>query len=233
MSTNETWQDDNELFSLIKDKLFTAVIGDVMDVMGYQQQFLPAIIKSVQEQPLLVGRAMTVLEADVFHSSNGKSNEALLDRAFGKMFEALDDLKENEIYICSGSSPNYALWGELMSTRAKQLGAVGAIVNGYHRDTHGIKRIGFPTYSLGAYAQDQGPRGKVIGWRVPLKIGGTLVNNGDILIADIDGVCVVPKSIEQEVFQRAFDKASKEKLVQKALENGMSTVEAWDTFGIM
>ena len=113
------------------------------------------------------------------------------------------------------------------------MGGVGAIVNGYHRDTHGIKRLNFPTFSFGSYAQDQGPRGKVIAWRVPIQMEGTAINNGDILVGDIYGVCVVPKALVDEVFVRAFEKASAEKKVIKALEDGMTTVEAWDHFAIM
>jgi len=233
MKNKTLWNNDKELFDLVRRELFTGVVGDVMDSLGYQHQFLPPQVRALQPEHLLIGRAMTVLEADVFHHTNGKSDQPVMDRAFGVMFSALDDLKEDEIYICNGSSPRYALWGELMSTKAKQLGAVGAIVNGYHRDTKGILALNFPTFSLGAYAQDQGPRGKVIAWRVPIEIEGVRINDGDILIGDIDGVCVVPKQIEQEVFIKSLEKASTEKLVQKALEAGMSTVEAWDKFGVM
>src|SRR6187455_3044822 len=75
------------------------------------------------------------------------------------MLRALDELKANEVYICTGGSPRYALWGELMSTRAQTLGAAGAVVDGYHRDTRGIRRLGFPVFSYGSYAQDQRVRG--------------------------------------------------------------------------
>ncbi|MCH2058743.1 MAG: RraA family protein [Thalassotalea sp.] len=233
MKNNTPWNNDKELFELVRRELFTGVVGDVMDSLGYQHQFLPPQVRALQPEKLLIGRAMTVLEADVFHHTNGKSDQPVMDRAFGVMFDALDDLKEDEIYICSGSSPRYALWGELMSTKAKQLGAVGAIVNGYHRDTKGILALNFPTFSFGAYAQDQGPRGKVIAWRVPIEIEGVRINDGDILIGDIDGVCVIPKQIEQEVFIKSLEKASTEKLVQKSLQEGMSTVDAWDQFGVM
>ena len=149
------------------------------------------------------------------------------------MLEALDDLKRNEIYICTGSSPTYALWGELMSTRAMKLGAVGAVVDGYSRDTTGILQMNFPTFSYGRYAQDQAPRGKVIDFRVPLEIGGVRVNSGDIVFGDIDGVCIVPREAETEVITKALEKARGEKLVKKAIEGGMSAREAFDKFGIM
>ena len=149
------------------------------------------------------------------------------------MFEALDDLKRNEVYICSGSSPNYALWGGLMSTRAIKLGAAGAVLHGWSRDTNEVLNLNFPTFSYGGYAQDQGPRGKVIDYRVPIEIEGTRINPGDIIYGDRDGVLVVPKDVVDEAFVGAIEKARGEQLVKKSLENGMSTVDAFDKFGIM
>jgi len=137
------------------------------------------------------------------------------------------------VYICTGASPTYALWGELMSARAKKLGAAGAVVDGYSRDTHGILKIDFPTFSYGRYAQDQAPRGKVIDFRVPLSIKGVHIDSGDIVLGDIDGVCIVPKEAEEEVFRLAIEKGRGEKMVQKKIEEGMSAKEAFDTYGIM
>ncbi|NWJ53231.1 MAG: RraA family protein, partial [Bacteroidetes bacterium] len=155
------------------------------------------------------------------------------NKSFGVMLEALDDLKKNEVYVCSGSSPHYALWGELMSTRAMMLGAVGAVVNGYSRDTEGILKMNFPTFSYGRFAQDQAPRGKVIDYRVPLQIDEVLVNPGDIVIGDMDGVCVIPQEIEETVVIQALEKARGEKTVQKAILQGMSARDAFDKYGIM
>ena len=87
-------------------------------------------------------------------------------KPFGLMLEALDDLRPNEVYVATGGSFRYALWGELMSTRARYLGAAGAVLNGFVRDAAGIEALGFPTFCRGLYAQDQGPRGKVIDFRV-------------------------------------------------------------------
>src|SRR3712207_9326489 len=100
--------------------------------------------------------------ADVFAETHDPSGTGFVSEPFGLMFRAREYLKAGEFYICSGASPRYALWGELMSTRAIKLGAAGAVVDGYHRDTRGILRLGFPTFSYGGYAQDQAPRGKVI-----------------------------------------------------------------------
>lgn len=227
------WKNDKELFKLIREELFTAVVGDIMDTMGYLHQFLPPQVQPLRDDMKIAGRAMTVLEADTFEKVTSNSPNPIMGQAFGLMLEALDDLKEDEVYICSGSSPRYALWGELMSTRAKILGAAGAVVNGYSRDTKGILHLNFPTFSYGRYAQDQGPRGKVIDYRCPIEIGEARVNDGDIIIGDMDGVCVVPREIEEDVIKGALEKARGEKTVAKAIAGGMSARESWDTYGIM
>lgn len=215
---------DDELFALARRELFTAVVGDVMDKLGLRHQFLPPRIQPLDRSMVTIGRAMTVLEADCFDEG---------DKPFGLMLEALDGLRKNEIYICTGGSPSYACWGELMSIRALGCGAAGAVMNGYSRDTRGILRLNFPVFSLGSYAQDQGPRGRVIDYRVPLEIEGVRVEPGDIVFGDLDGVCVIPQRAEIEVFKAAIEKARGEKTVQAALEQGMSAADAFARFGIL
>ncbi len=226
-------QSDREIFQSARRELFSAVIGDVMDKMGLLRQFLPPTIVPLDRSMVVCGRAMTVLEADVFEESVAGSHNPLSARPFGLMMDALDDLKTGEVYICTGASPRYALWGELMSVRARQCGAAGAIVDGYSRDTRGILALGFPAFSHGSYAQDQGPRGKVIDFRIPIQIGQARIAPGDILFGDLDGVCVVPRAAEQEVLARAFEKARKEKTVRNALEEGMTSKAAFEKFGIL
>ena len=111
--------------------------------------------------------------------------------------------------------------------------AAGAVVNGYSRDTKGILALDFPCFSYGPYAQDQAPRGKVIDYRVPIEMEGVRINDGDILVGDIDGVCVVPREIEEEVFTRALEKARGERMVLKKIQEGMKARDAFDTYGIM
>ena len=149
------------------------------------------------------------------------------------MLQALDDLRPDEVYVCTGASPEYALWGELMSTRAITLDAAGAVVDGYSRDTQGILQLGFPTFSYGGYAQDQGPRGKVIDFRVPLEIGGVRLEPGDLLFGDLDGVCIIPRAAEEEVVRKALEKAREESVLERALREGMSATEAFARYGIM
>ena len=228
--TEKTWNSDEELFTLMTQELFSAVVGDIMDEMGYFHQFLPPPIQSLDPNTMMAGRAMTVLEADITDISTDTMQK---DKPFGLMLEALDDLKKNEIYICSGSEKPYALWGELMSIRARKLGSAGAVLNGYSRDTKGILDLSFPVFSYGSYAKDQGPRGKVIAYRVPIVLGEVKIHPGDIVFGDRDGVCVVPQSIEVQVILQALKKARGENLVRKAILEGMTASEAFQKYGIM
>lgn len=230
---SKLWSNDEELFKLARQELFVAVVGDIMDKLGFYHQFLPPTIRPLDSKMVVMGRAMTVLEADYLPDENNTSSNPTLSQPFGLMLDALDNLQVNEVYTCTGGSPKYALWGELMSTRAMKLGATGAVMNGYARDTHGILDLEFPTFCFGSYAQDQAPRGRVIDYRVPIEIEGTKVNPGDIVFGDVDGVCIVPREAEDDIFNGAIEKARGEKMVRKAIEAGMSARDAFEKYGIL
>jgi regulator of RNase E activity RraA len=227
------WKDDREFFALVREELFTSVVGDIMDKLHLYHQYLPPAIQPLRQDMVLVGRAMPVLSVDVFQERIVGSANKLMEKPFGLMLEALDDLRTNEVYVNTGSSPRNALWGELMSIRARQLGATGAVLNGYSRDTKAILSLNFPTFSWGRYGQDAGPRYKVIDFRISVEIGGVLVRPGDIIFGDLDGVLVVPRDAEEDIFSKAIEKARGEKLVRKALEEGSTAVKAFEKFGIM
>lgn len=233
MNHARLWKSDDEMFSIAQRELFTCVIGDVMDKLGFQHQFLPPQIQPLRQDMVVIGRAMPVLSVDVFTERIAGTASSLMDRPFGLMLEALDDLKKNEVYLNTGSSPRNALWGELMSTRANKLGARGAVLNGYVRDTKAILKLNFPTFAFGSYGQDSAPRYKVVDFRIPLEIGQVRIRPGDILFGDIDGVLAVPAEAEDEVFALALQKARGEKSVRQAIEAGSSAVEAFSKFGIM
>ena len=233
MELELTYANDDELFAKSREGLFTAVVGDVMDMMGHTHQFLSPMIQPLRQDMVTIGRAMPVLEADDDGGEGPGRQNPLFNQPFGLMLTALDDLKKNEIYICAGSSPRYALWGELMSTCAMNQGAAGAVMDGYSRDTRGILELNFPVFSYGRYAQDQRPRGKVLDFRCTIQMNGVTIAPGDIVFGDMDGVCVVPRAIEAEVMRRAWAKAHGEKRVFQAIKGGMKAQAAWDTFGIL
>lgn len=223
----------DKILARCRRELFSSVIGDVMDMLGYTRQFLPPTIRPLHEDMVVCGRAMTVLQANDDGGEGADRVNPVFNQPFGLMLRALDDLKEDEVYICSGASPCYALWGELMSTAARNRGAVGAVLNGYSRDTRGILNIGFPTFSMGRYGLDQRHRGKVVDFRCRIRFGEVMIEPGDLVFGDLDGVCVVPQAIEKEVLARSFEKAQGERQVFKAIQNGLGAQASWDRFGIM
>ena len=228
------WKNDEDLYQIAKKELSVALVGDLLDKLGFRYQFIAQNIKPVSNDMVIIGRAKTVVECDVDKIPvNGKDGEKLIKEPFGLMFMALDSLKPNEVYVCDGASYDYALWGGLMSTRAMHLGATGALVNGFHRDTNEILKLGFPTFSMGSYAQDQGPRGKVVDYDCPIRFSGIKINPGDLIYGDRDGVIIVPDEVVTEAFSGAIEKARGEKTVQKALESGMSSMDAFKKYGIM
>ena len=121
-----SWANDDELFEIMKTELYTAVVGDILDTMHYYHQFLPQKIQPMSENMIVAGRAMPVAECDIDNLTDEMKNSPLFNQPFGLMLDALDDLKKNEVYICSGASPDYALVGEIMCTRMKHLGWSGS-----------------------------------------------------------------------------------------------------------
>ena len=223
---------DVELFKMLRGELFTAVVGDVLDAMGLRRQFLPPGLAPLKLGTKLAGRAMPVLEADTYDLI-GPGQGPLTKAPFGLLFRALDDLKPGEVYIANAPSLKYALWGGLMTTRALHLKAAGAVLDGFVRDAGEIEGLGFPVFSRGLYAQDQGPRGKVVDFRCALEIGGVRIETGDLVFGDREGVLIIPKAAEQEAIRRAREKMNTENKVADAIRAGMSTAAAFEKFGVM
>lgn len=221
----------DDILETIRRELFSAVVGDVLDAAGMTQQFLPPEIRPMVNQGVMVGRAMPVLEADCAGPEVAHLGEP---KPFGLMLEALDDLRPGEVYLCSGASPTYALWGALMTTRALHLGAAGAVLDGYCRDSRELAQLGFPVFATGRYAQDQGVRGRVIDFRCALRLrNGVVVQPGDIVVGDVDGVAVIPSEHEGAIVGRALEKARGENLVRTALQRGVSACDAFKQYGVM
>jgi 4-hydroxy-4-methyl-2-oxoglutarate aldolase len=215
---------DAELFATIRKDLYTAVVGDVLDHMGHRLHFLPPAIRPLRSDMVVVGRAAPVIVGDAPGTAEDR---------FGKLLDALDSLREHDVSITNGGQTAYSLWGELMATRAQQLKAAGAVMNGYCRDEAGILELGFPTFCWGSYALDMSFRGKVLAYGEPTKVGEVPVSPGDLVFGDRDGVLIVPARLVNEVFERAMEKVHGENLVREAFRKGMSAVEAFDKFGVM
>ncbi len=216
--------DDSEIFELFRAELYTPVVGDVLDTLGRVHQFLPQPIQPMLTGMKLIGRAMPALMIDV----HGPQAEP-----FGKLTEALDQLESGDIYLASGGAMRCAYWGEILTATARARGANGAVVNGFHRDTPQVLEQDWPVFSRGRFAQDSGVRTKVIDYRCPIEVGPVTVEPGDLVFGDLDGVVVIPRALEDEVIERALDKARGEKLVRQEIEGGMSSTAAFAKYGIL
>lgn len=218
------WTDDHELFALMRRTLYTPVVGDILDQHGRFHQFLPPAVRPLLPSMQVVGRAMPVLQADA---------SGVPARPFGLMCEALDDLRPGEIYIATGGTMQSANWGEIMTAAARTRGATGAVVNGWHRDTPQVLAQGWPVFSRGPWAQDSGPRMQVVAFRCRIEVEGTVVEPGDIVFGDIDGVVVIPRDLVGPVVTAALEKARGEKLVRTEIEGGMLCADAFARHGIL
>lgn len=215
---------DAELFTLMKSTLYTPVVGDILDTLGLTHQFLPARIRPLRGDLKIAGRAMPVLVCDVFGPQ---------DKPFGYLTEALDQLETGEVWVGSRIVQDVAMWGEILTATAQHRGAVGAVVDGYHRDTPQVLARDFPVFSWGGYAQDSSVRTAVRDYRVPIEVGGVRVEPGDLVFGDTDGVLVIPRAVEDDVIDAALIKATTENRVGAAIDRGMTATEAFARFGVL
>ncbi|MDR2390350.1 MAG: RraA family protein [Planctomycetota bacterium] len=218
------WNGQAEMFALMREKLYTPVVGDILDAMGYTHQFLPPEIRPLRDGMKLAGRAMTVLMIDVFGPQK---------KPFGLLTEALDQLEADEIYLAAGGIRRCAYWGELLTATARARGAAGAVVDGWHRDTPQVLEQNWPVFSRGGYAQDSGVRTQVVDFRCRIEVGRATVEDGDLLFGDVDGVLAIPAAAADEALEKALEKAAGEKMVRKAIESGMTATSAFAKFGIL
>jgi len=218
------WKSDAELFALLTRELYTPVVGDILDDLGYTHQFLSQPIQPLREEMKLAGRAMPVVMIDVF----GKQK-----KPFGLLTEALDQLQPDEIYLASGGDMRCAYWGEILTATAKKRGAAGAVINGFHRDTPKVLEQNWPVFSRGRFAQDSSVRTQVVDYRCQIEVGQVTVQPGELVFGDLDGVVIVPKKVEVEMIERALAKARGERLVRKEIEAGMSSTAAFKKYGIL
>lgn len=215
---------DPELMEVIRTRLYTAVIGDILDGIGRTHQFLPPEVRPLRPEMRLAGRAMPAVVSEV-HGPQKKP--------FGYLTEALDQLEPSEVYLCPRIVGPVALWGEILTATAQQRGALGAVVDGYYRDTSQVLRRDFPLFGWGSYSQDSSIRTIVADYRVPVEIGGVRINPGDLIVGDIDGVLVIPREVEAEVIEAALTKASTENVVCKAIDAGLSATDAFAKYGVL
>ena len=219
------WENDTELFDMMEEDLYAAVISDALDAAGFRQQAMQHTIRPLLPETVVVGRAMPVLCLDVYE---------IPDEPYQQEIAAVDSLKQDDVLVCStNGSTRICFWGELLSTAAQARGARGAVIDGFIRDIRKIVEMRFPIFTTGITPVDSNGRGEVVTYNVPIEVGGVTVHPGDIVFGDADGVVVIPQSIETQVIEAALEKVSGENRTRDALQEGATLREVYDAFGIL
>ena len=206
--------------------LRAALVSDALDSIGMRDQCLPPQIRAIQPGQHLVGYAFTVAVTTV--SKNPKV-------PYVGLLKALDDLSDGDIFIASGlaEGTNVAIWGELISEASKSRGALGAVCNGYGRDTLLVRNAGFPAFTRGSVPYDSNGRSEVVNHGEPIRIGEVLIYCGDLVVGDDDGVIIVPRDHIREVIEFALAKGLAESKFRNAVRAGAKATEAFQTHQVL
>jgi 4-hydroxy-4-methyl-2-oxoglutarate aldolase len=214
-------------FGDCRARLSTALLSDVLDGMGWRAQVLGRSIRPLDEASVLAGRARTALFMDVYEVVPGENPYAM-------EIALIDDLKRDEIPVFAcGASGRIAPWGELLSTAAKARGAAGALMDGMVRDVRAIRRLGFPVFHGGIGPLDSKGRGKVVATDVTVECAGVAVRPGDFIFGDVDGVIIVPQTVEAQAVALALEKLAGERTTLADLEAGVPLATVFAKYGVL
>ena len=209
----------------MRESLYSAVVSDALDGLGFPRQSPAARLPRLSGSGVLIGRCRTTLWADMDHQD---------PEPYALELQAVDACQGDDVLsAAAGGSMRSGIWGELLTTAVLTRGCVGAIVDGAVRDLRQINAMEFPVYAAGACVYDSLHRQRVIDLDVPVEIGGVRFSPGDLVIADVDGIVVVPQQIEAQAVQNAWDKVHAENEVRDAIRGGMSATDAFRRYGVL
>ncbi|RMG34730.1 MAG: RraA family protein [Planctomycetota bacterium] len=209
----------------LRKSLYSAVVCDALDAVGLKNQSPRVPLLPITGEQVLLGRCKTTLWVDMYHE---------VPNPYELELRAVDEARPDDVLIAAASgSRRSAVWGELLSTASRNRGCVGAVVDGLVRDVRRMKQMQFPVFARGTSPYDSQNRQRVVDIDVPVEIGGVRFHPGDLVIADADGVVVVPREVEREVIGRAWDKVHTENRIREAIRGGMGAQEAYDRFGVL
>ncbi|MFO1324381.1 MAG: RraA family protein [Burkholderiales bacterium] len=211
----------------IRTRLYAAVLSDVLDACGRPNQAMHARIRPLDESLVMAGFARTGAYRETYHVQPGE-NPYELEIAL------VDDLKSDDVVVFScGGSQRIAPWGELLSTASRARGAAGCVTDGLVRDIRAIRELAFPVFHGGIGPLDSKGRGMVAAIDVPVLCAGVLVNPGDLVVGDADGVVVVPRDVEERVLTQAFEKVAGENATRDELRAGAKLADVFARHGIL
>jgi 4-hydroxy-4-methyl-2-oxoglutarate aldolase len=218
---------DLELFKTIERTLYAAAISDTLDELGQRDQAMRETLRPLSPEFVFSGWARTIVCMDMSY---------IPAEPYATEIEAVDSILPGEVVVVStgeATSRRNAPWGELLSTAARARGARGAVVDGLVRDVKKIHQLGFPVFAVGFKPVDSKGRGLVIDYNVPVRCGEVLVNPGDLIFADFDGIVAVPAGMVEETLRLAAEKVSRENNTRRELMEGAYLTEVYEKYGVL
>jgi 4-hydroxy-4-methyl-2-oxoglutarate aldolase len=206
-------------------KIYTAAITDVMDEMGLLRQTLPHTLQPLTPDMRTAGYAFTARGRP--HRGKPRERDATLRR----FLSMLGAVPADSVLVLAANDNEAAHFGELSAEWFRSRRVRGAVIDGSTRDAAYIARVRFPTFCRYRTPQDSVPRWRVSDWGQPLTIGGVRVSLGDLVVADLDGVVIVPRRVAYEVLQRCEKLVGTESKVRTAVKRGMLPLAAYEKFG--
>jgi len=203
--------------------LYTGALTDVLDELGFPQQTLPSSLAALREGMRLAGPAFPVEGRP--HPGND------YDTSVRKILEMLGAVPSHHVVVYQAHDRSSAHLGELSATSLKARGCAGAVINGGCRDIAYILKEDFPVFTDYRTPQDGPPRWELVAWDTTVTIGGVRIAPGDYVVADHDGVVVVPASIRDDVLEKAEVLAQTENKIREAVRAGMLPLEAYELYG--
>jgi regulator of RNase E activity RraA len=227
MTPSLPFDNDAARFAWIRQHLYVPAVCDILDELGHRHQAMHQRLRPLDPNNCtIVGRARTLrwMEADY----------VVEEDPYGLEIDAMDSLRQGDVVVHSTDyAGSNAPWGELMSTVAQRNGATGCICDSQIRDCQRISKMGFPVFYQGIRPLDSKGRGRVMAYDVPVRCGEVLVQPGDLIFTDFDGIVVIPRSIEDQVLRCAAEKAQKENLSRRDLLGGATLRDVYRRYGVL
>ena len=152
----------------------------------------------------------------------------------GNELEAIDSSERDDIIVCAASgSTRSSIWGELLSTAAAIRGCAGVLVDGMVRDVTRMREMSFPIFARGQSRYDSLNRQRVTDFDLTIELAGVVIQPGELIAMDEDGIVLVPQHVEAKVVQAAWEKSQTENQVRNAVAGGMSATQAYAKYGVL
>ena len=206
----------------LKQKLYSGVLCDVLDQLGYRNQAITSL-RPLGDDTVLFGPAFTSIGTQVY---------SMPEHPLTAQCKVVDQLSAGEIYILATRGEyTCAVFGELFATAVQQRHGAGVLLDGYARDMRELKKMNFPMFYKGVNPKTSKGRCEINECQIPIQIDGVTICPGDLIFADIDGVVVIPQAVADEVIERALQTIVCEDQVRAGLQNGKSLEQVYGELG--